>query len=308
MRRAVLALFALPAFLALPVPPASAAEQTPDVIDGAGLVNYMQRPRFRVGTWVKYRTIGRSLRGQVDDYTVTVLVAGEEVFWGEPCFWIETWTQKAGRSELAAASLVSYAAFGDTFAIKQPMWFIRKTINGTGENGQPDVNIVARDPGDFRARKQNLESSLTPIRVDSIGPDTTTVPAGHYKVFKVKQHQVTAATADQGDSTTYYEARFDRTFFYTPDVPLTNVARIDIDHHQLGKTWLAGHFDKSGLKTLERAQGETLLLGYGTSGLTPVLVPEAWRRSIDRKLVEEFANQPAEPGIVPVRRSKAAGS
>src|SRR5262245_62923692 len=103
-------------------------ERAPSVIDGSGFVNYMQRPHFTIGEWVKYRTVGHSLRGFNDDYTVTIMVAGEEVFWGEPCVWLETWTQPAGGRLNATASLVSYAAFGDTMSDRHLLWFVRKTI------------------------------------------------------------------------------------------------------------------------------------------------------------------------------------
>ena len=89
-------------------------------------------------------------------------------------------------------------------------------------------------------------------------------------------------------------------------MPITRTARISIDDHQLGKTWLAGQFDKGPLKTLERALGETVLIEYGTSGLTPLLVPESERGTIDRKLVEG-AMTPMEPQIVPVKKRSGSG-
>src|SRR6185369_10683623 len=84
-------------------------EHASELIDGAGLVNYMQRPTFSVGSWAKYHTVSKSEQGFKDDYTVTILVAGEEVWWGEPCFWVETRTKKMGARERATASLISYA-------------------------------------------------------------------------------------------------------------------------------------------------------------------------------------------------------
>src|SRR5262249_15767529 len=42
---------------------AGTVERASDLIDGAGMLNYMQRPTFTVGTWVKYRTLGSSEQG-----------------------------------------------------------------------------------------------------------------------------------------------------------------------------------------------------------------------------------------------------
>ena len=88
MRRAVLPLLVAATLLAI-VRPARAQEP---LIDAAGMLDYLRPPNFQIGTWVKYHVTSKSLRGYEDDYMVTVLAAGEEVFWGEPCFWLETWT------------------------------------------------------------------------------------------------------------------------------------------------------------------------------------------------------------------------
>src|SRR5262249_10125138 len=79
------------ALLALALlPAASTASMGP--IDGIGLIDYSSPPDFRVGTWAKYHIVGHSQMGLEDDYFVTVIIAGEEEFWGERCFWVETHT------------------------------------------------------------------------------------------------------------------------------------------------------------------------------------------------------------------------
>src|SRR5437899_2596159 len=109
MRRAVLIVVAALS-LAVIAPSLFAeehVERPPDVMDGAGLVDFMRPPTFPVGAWVKYRTVSTSERGLKDDYTMTILIGGEEVWWGEPCFWVETRTLKAGDHERVTASLIS---------------------------------------------------------------------------------------------------------------------------------------------------------------------------------------------------------
>jgi len=265
---------------------AGTVERASDLIDGAGMLNYMQRPTFTVGTWVKYRTLGSSEQGLKDDYTVTILAAGEEVWWGEPCFWVETRTKKGG-NERVTASLVSYAAFGDSMADRHILWFIRKTINGVLAEGRPDEVLYTRDRAELQQRKASWEHEENPERTDSLGLDTATVAAGKFYGYRVRKYYGISTTAEQGDSTVYYERRLNRTFHISQQVPFSNLAQVELDDLQSGKTWLAGKFDKGPLKTLERARGNTELIAYGTSGLEAVLVPEASRHPIDRKLVDQ---------------------
>jgi hypothetical protein len=305
MRRAALTLGIL---LVASVPLGSFAarvEKRPDIIDGAGMVNYMQRPNFTVGSWVKYHSVSSSERGFKDDYTVTILIGGEEVWWGEPCFWVETRTEKVGERERYTASLVSYAAFGDTMADDHLLWFIRKTINGLKMDGSPDVALYTRGKNEIQARRAVWAKDDNAPKLDSLGNESVKVPAGSFETFKVRRQYVNAETAEQGDSTVYYERRLDRTFFMTPKVPFTNLAQVTVDDVQKGKTWMAGKFDKGALNILERAQGTTVLTEYGTTGLKAVLVPVGSRRPIDRKVIEatlaEYAHGTPDTGRHPSR-------
>jgi hypothetical protein len=304
MRRAASLLVLVAALLPLlPTPGvAGSVERAPSVIDGSGFVNFMQRPHFTIGEWVKYRTVGHSLRGFNDDYTVTIMVAGEEVFWGDPCVWIETWTQPADGKLNATASLVSYAAFGDTMSDRHLMWFVRKTINGITAEGKPDASLVTRGGKELKIRAANWAKDENPIKTDSLGTDTTSVPGGGFDVKKVKREFTHAETAEQGDSTVYYDRRTTRIFYYTPKIPITNLAKITIEDEQRGKTWLVGKFNKNPYNILERADGTTQLIAIGKDGLTPKLVPAAQRRPISRKLIEEALSMPQSAPAVAVPR------
>ena len=181
MRRAASLLVLVAALLPLlPTPGvAGSVERAPSVIDGSGFVNFMQRPHFTIGEWVKYRTVGHSLRGFNDDYTVTIMVAGEEVFWGDPCVWIETWTQPADGKLNATASLVSYAAFGDTMSDRHLMWFVRKTINGITAEGKPDASLVTRGGKGAEDTGRRLgPRTRTPSRPTASAPTPPASPAG----------------------------------------------------------------------------------------------------------------------------------
>ncbi|TMQ68495.1 MAG: hypothetical protein E6K78_00665 [Candidatus Eisenbacteria bacterium] len=287
MRRA--ARFLLAAISLLAIGRSALAQSADQVIDASGMMDYMRPPDFKVGTWVKYHVKSTSLQGYEDDYTVTVLAAGEEVFWGEPCFWVETWVERKDRPPRFAASLISFAAFGDTMATRHPIWFTRKTIEGYDENNLPDEAIVRRQANEMKLRAINYEQEHrdTWIYRDTLGTDTTTVPAGTFKGLKIKVLRPWAETTDRGDSTIYYERRETRTYYYSDRVPLTGFARMDIDDVQKGKTWPIGQSSQKPLNILERAQGSAVLIGQGTSGVTPLLVPESRRHSIDRGLTRE---------------------
>ena len=39
----------------------------------------------------------KSELGVIDQYDVTLVIAGEEDFWGDPAFWLESWIDYPGR-------------------------------------------------------------------------------------------------------------------------------------------------------------------------------------------------------------------
>jgi len=279
-----------------------AVEGLPDIIDGSGMVDFSKRPGFTVGSWVKYRTTGSSLQGHQDDYTVTLLVGGEEVFWGDPGVWIETWVEKPGMHLTPIASLISYSAFGDTLASKRILWFIRKTIHGLLPDGSPDITLSTRGEAELKLRKANWEKDEEiQTKIDTLEAGTATVPAGTFDVKRLRRVRGHAETAERGDSTVFYQRRYNQIFHLSDKVPITSLVKIEIDDTQEGKTWLAGQSDKRPLQVLERAQGSTVLLEFGTGGLAPKLVPERSRKSIaDRKLVEQALNMPMEPIVKPL--------
>ena len=287
MRRAVPFLLAVTTLLA--IAHSAGADERPQLIDASGMLDYMGTHNYHVGSWVKYHVQSSSLQGYEDDYTVTVLEAGEEVFWGEPCFWVETWTERKAAPPHYAASLISFAALGDTMAVRHPIWFTRKMIEGVDKDGELDESIVRRQAGELKLRAVNWEQEHrdTWIYRDTLGIDTTTVPAGAFKGLKLRVLRPWSETVDKGDSSIYYERRETRTLYYADEIPLTGFVRMDIDDVQKGRTWPIGQSGQKDLNILERAQGSAVLIGYGSSGVTPLLVPESRRHSVDRGLTHE---------------------
>src|SRR5258705_10955390 len=85
-----------------------------DPVDAIAEISYAAGPKFKVGDYVRYRTTGTGEQGIKVDYTVTILVAGEELWWGEKCFWIETQTSSFNGDPEITASLLSYSVFEDS--------------------------------------------------------------------------------------------------------------------------------------------------------------------------------------------------
>jgi hypothetical protein len=275
MRRAI-ALFVLvlvgAAFFTAAV---RAKEQAVDRINGIGLIDYSSKPRFKVGDWVRYRMTGESEMGMSDDYEVTVLIAGEEEFWGDRGFWIETWTDKRGALPKTVATLMSYSIFDDTLPIQHMQVYQRKTITEADQEGNP-LEIITK-PAASMLTTRNLFKKPIMWNVDSLEQDTVSTPVGEFVARRVSIRQGTGATATIGDSSRYDEVRENRMVWVTPKVPITHVARESIESTIARRTWMLGRSaEGSPLLMRERGVGLARLVAMG-SGLEPRLLPPGRR-------------------------------
>src|SRR5262249_25963603 len=155
--------------------PRSRAEGTV-IMNGIGLIDYRHRPTFKVGDWVKYRMRGHSELGMSDDYDLTLVIAGEEDFWGDPGFWVETWVDIAGVPPQTRASLMSYEIFGDTVATQRLLLYMRRVITMLNDDGTPKMEINKPTGSTLKARRE----VMNPIRfdLDTLGVDTVQTPRG----------------------------------------------------------------------------------------------------------------------------------
>lgn len=300
MRRATRSLALALLAATLSTSPAGAAAQLVNSINGIGLIDYSRKPDFKVGSWAKYHVTGHSELGAKDDYFVTILIAGEERWWGEDCLWIETWTEREGKPSDAVATCMSFAIFDDSLAIPHLQVYQRKLINGFRQDGQLDVQITRRALSNMKTRTP-LEDQIN-WKVDTLGTDTVTVVRGTYDCTKVRMEQAAFRTFDAGDSSTYNEVREIRQSFYSPRVPLTSIVREDIDYTMLRKTWLVGQSQNAASRIRDHSIGTAELVDFG-EGLTPRLVPAQFHMT----LREQRAAAAAKPGSAPkTTRGKAA--
>ncbi|HEY6194739.1 MAG TPA: hypothetical protein VI504_06810 [Candidatus Eisenbacteria bacterium] len=288
MRRAIFFLL-LAAAGSLPCATAAAATYAP--LNGIGLVDYSRKPTFKVGDWVKYQMTGRSELGVTENYYVTLLIAGEEDFWGDPGFWIETWTDTPGKPPETQASLMSYAIFGDTSAVERLQLYMRKTVTMLNEDGTAKMDINKPAAGMLKTRRE----VKNPVRWtrDSLGVDTVQTPQGTFKGARILFKEGTGATQTVGDSSVYTELRENRTSWYANEVPITHLAREDIETIASRKAWLVGRSgDATALNIRDRGLGSARLIGYG-HGLEARLLPERLRHSIaEQQAAERAAARP----------------
>jgi len=261
-------------------PPAARADGTM-IFNGIGMLDYASgRKECKVGTWTRYHMVGKSELGVVSDYTVTVLIAGEEHWWGEDCFWVETQTTMADQPPQTNATLMSYAIFDDSLAIPHLQLYMRKTIPGLNADGTPMQELYKRAVSSLKSR----EPVGANIRwnVDTLANDTTlTTVLGPLKCRQVRIDQGTGVTAQAADSSLYTEVRETRLDYLSPKVPLTHIAREDVDYGAWRRTWLIGRSSESGpMRVMDRSRGVATLEGCGSSGVEAKLVPLHLRRSL----------------------------
>lgn len=280
----------------------AAARATLSPIDGIGLIDYSKPPDFRVGTWAKYHVLGHSQMGLEDDYFVTVLIAGEEEFWGERCFWVETHTEVPGKAPRSIATLMSYSAFADTLGWKKMQYYMRKTITGLTPDGKPDIQIIRVPKGTVR------QASKDPGYVfgfDTLGTDTVMVPKGHFQVEKFRMRTGTQVQRDQSDSTYEEIEREDRTTYVASKVPITHLVREYIDHRDTRRSWLTGQSSQATPEVMfEHAVGDARLVDYG-EGMEGVAVPRQFRRPLSEQSAARAPAPSAPPKATsPTPKSK----
>jgi hypothetical protein len=304
MRRAIVVLLIIAAASTLYSPPAFTVQNAP--LNAIGLVDYTGKPTFKVGDWAKYRMSGSSELGMSDNYYVTVVIAGEEDFWGDPAFWLETWTDAPGKAPETQAALMSYEIFGDTAAVQRLQLYMRKQVTMLNEDGSARMDINKPAASMLKTRRE-VKNPVRSTR-DTLGADTVQTPKGTFKTLKVVLHEGTGVTQAVGDSSIYTELRENRTSWYTAEIPITHIAREDLETISAGKSWLVGRSADAGtLHINDRGLGTARLLDFG-HGLTGRLIPERLRHSIAEQVAIERAAAKPKVAASKSSTSKPAAS
>ncbi|HTK31450.1 MAG TPA: hypothetical protein VL332_05755 [Candidatus Saccharimonadaceae bacterium] len=247
-------------------------------VNGVGLIDYTDRSACKLGTWCKYQVTGQSQMGMHDDYTVVVAIAGEERFWGEDCFWVETVTEPRDGSPSVVAQLMSYDIFSDENPTKNMKYYMRKVCSEVDEEGRPIMVVMRRPPTTLTTRGEATRND--PMRIDTLAADTTIQAAkGEFKCRHVRINEGIGSSLEQRDSTVFTEVRESRDVYVSKQIPLTRVVIEDIVHQIGRRTWLVGRSQDAPMNILDRASGRSLLIGYGNDYKAGV-VPERFRKSL----------------------------
>lgn len=274
-----------------------AAKQTVDQVNGIGLIDYGAKPVIEVGSWVKYHMTGSSEGGETDDYTVTLLIAGEERFWGEDCFWVETWTEHRGQGPREIATLMSHDIFKDDMPNLRSKYYMRKNLDNSGPDGSVGEQLVRRPGSTLKKRDAYLD--LPSVKLDTMGTDTVSVLGRTLTCRKVQWFEGKAATIEQRDSAITTELRETRMTYISPEIPVTRLAREQLERSIRRKTWAIGRSQEgSSWFTMDRATGSATLIGYGKDGKSRLL-PEA--RQVSLRQIDAASSKPR-----PVTRKPAA--
>jgi hypothetical protein len=288
MRRAV---FALMLLAGVPSIALAAGPQGP--IDAIAMIDYKRSPQFKVGDWVRYRTRGESAQGFKTDYTVTVLIAGEEFWWGEKCFWVETQTAAApGQPPLIAASLLSYDVFKDPKANLRFRRYVRKYVDGVDGSGRPDVKLFLRAPSELTTR--GFEEKDTGRQIDTVGVGTVQAPKGTFEALRVNHRNREFETNQEGDSTIYFELLESHAYWFSNKVPITSLVRMDQENTQRRRAWMIGESENAPLRIVEHTLGGSELIDFG-SGMKALAVPERLQHPLSEQ-------RPAGAKKAPARR------
>lgn len=266
LRRALVLL----TFLAVLVPTASDVwPQGVTRISGLGYLDFRSRPRFKVGDWVRYHFTSTSRGGAPEDYTMTILISGTEKFWGDDCFWVETWTGGRSLQPQSTAFLVSYSIFGDPKWLEHLQVYQRKQAY-FDENFQMVQELIHRSLSSKPTTE--IRPAIT-IAVDTLGTDTVSVGSARYRCTKVLRKAGIGMVDDVGDSTMRNENWDSRTLYLSPKIPMTSLVREVDDRWITRKMWRAGKSADAVTHDVMRGRGSLDIEAWGSGDLAPKLTP-----------------------------------
>jgi hypothetical protein len=281
MRRARIVLAVVGLALVFCAPAALRAAQSGSAVGGIAILDYTRKPTFKVGDYVSYLVTGADQDGNVrDHYVLTVLIASQEIWWGERCFYIETIQDDGKAPPAGGATLMSYSIFDDSLPEEHVMMYARKMVMGYDpETG--NLNEMLTSTGTPSASSRQQGSRTHTVKRDTVGTDTVQTAMGILKGIKVETHQAWGRSGGRGDSTTYEEVHEDRTQWVCDQVPLTGFALEVTKSSETRRSWLIGRSKDAG--PAHQVSGGTVtarLIGYG-HGLKSIALPADRVHSFD---------------------------
>jgi hypothetical protein len=106
-------------------------------------------------------------------------------------------------------------------------FYTRKSIMGMDDDGNLDEEVSQVPPALLKSRARLPSGEHD--KITRLGVDTVITPIGTFTCEKIETKHGTGTTQDVGDSTIYTEEYEIRTSYMTPKIPLTHLAREDVD-------------------------------------------------------------------------------
>lgn len=241
-------------------------------VSGIGLIDY-RRKNFKVGDWVRYKIEVSNSNGNEAVNYQEVRIAGEEVFRGETCTWIETWFGPDSAKYASDLTLVSNDAFKDPQADVRFSVYARMMMMETDEAGDPEMIEIKR------AGSNKELPDLSPLRgvVDTLGFETVKTPRGEFNCQIVTLHRKLQNPRQMADSTVNRITDVHRKQWFSRNVPITSLVKEVETEDWLRQAYAVGEVSTSAPEAPVSSETRTVtILNWGTGSKSELLA--GWRK------------------------------
>jgi hypothetical protein len=240
-------------------------------VNGIGLIDYNKKS-FKVGDWVRYKIEVANSNGLERQNFQEVRIAGEEIFRGEPCFWVETWF---GPDSVRAAydlTLMSYDAFKDPQANMRFSIYTRLMMLDQDDQGRPEMTEVRR------ADKSTALPDLTPYegKVDTLGVERIDTPKGAIDARLLRLERKLRNPRDTPDSTINKITHVVRKSWVSRKVPITSLVAEDETEDWLIQSYKLGEVSTNAPEIPYSSENRKVtVVDWGTGAKSALLA--GWR-------------------------------
>lgn len=254
-------------------------------VSGIGLIDYRQK-NFKVGDWVRYKIEVSNSNGNEAVSYQEVHIAGEEVFRGESCTWVETWFGPDSAKYATDLTLVSNEAFKDPQADVRFSVYARMMMMDTDAEGNPEMIEVKR------AGNNKALPNLSPLRgeVDTLGIETVETPRGPIEAQIVTLHRKLRNPREMADSTINKITDVRRKQWMSRKVPITSLVKEIETEDWLRQAYKLGEVSTSAPETPVSSETRTVTVVSWGSGAKSELVA-GWRKKLREPVRPVPSNQ-----------------
>lgn len=241
-------------------------------ISGIGLIDY-SRKTFKVGDWVRYKIEVSNSNGREAVNYQEVRIAGEEVFRGEPCIWVETWFGPDSANAAYDLTLLSADAFKDPQADVRFSMYARMMMLETDEEGAPEMTEIKR-AGDSKTMP---DMSSLRGQLDTLGTDKVETFRGPIEARMVRLHRKIRNPRDTADSTVNRITDLTRTQWMSKRVPITSLVKEEETEDWLIQAYKLGEVStKAPEVPISSETRKVQVIGWGTGVKSNYLA--LWRK------------------------------